>query len=88
MGAFLRDYSTAVARRTRILVVLPSGGTVHQSVSEVELLIEKKRATWIEKGISALRVVSQQYVDYSGIAGDHIGWEPTPSGGAVVMQLI
>lgn len=78
-----------MAARTRILLVLPSGNTVHLSPSEVDGLIEKKKATWIDRGVSAMRVVSQQFVDYSGVDGrDHAGWRPKMSGGEVVMQLL
>jgi hypothetical protein len=68
-------------------LVLPSGNTVHQSPLETAVLISKKKAVWIEEGVSAMRVVSQEFGDYSAVQGDHYKWKPRDSGGAVVMQL-
>ena len=60
------------------------------SLGEAETRVAKGRAKWIEKGVSTIYTLSENFVDYSRILTGRCQWRPTESGpcGPTVMELL
>lgn len=69
-------------------MVLPSGATIPIARRQVEKLIKNEQAEWIEDGISARRIATRNYVDYSAVFTERCRWRVRDSGGALVLQLV
>lgn len=72
---------------TRISFTSHLGHTAYISIAEALKRVARKRAEWIEKGVSLRAITVRNFVDYSNVLTSRCFWRPKESGGVLVLQL-